>query len=245
MVEDRALWEASHMQETAFQRFIRLAIDSAPRSRDFYDREIQKLVGTKGKVLFDITRGKSANPQMKTLQAISKALGQPLDLLQRAIDGELVEPMGTPDSRAVIPADAGDERTVEVGKLDMSLAMGAGTHIEDYVEETGWRFDIEFIRSFTRTPPHRIKIASGIGDSMFPTLLSSDEVFFDTTQTRLNLQDKIWACSIRGGGAIKRLRIGPDRKIIVLSDNPAVPEDVVDEEDVRIFGRVLRLVRDL
>lgn len=141
--------------------------------------------------------------------------------------------------------DHEDDRTVEVGKLDMSLAMGEGTHIEDYVEETGWRFDIDFLRSFTRTPPHRIKIATGVGDSMTPTLLSSDAVFFDTTQTRLNLQDKIWACSIRGGGAIKRLRIGPNRKIIVLSDNPAVPDDEVAEEDIRIFGRVLRLMRDL
>lgn len=245
MAESCALWEASHMQETPFQRFVRLAIERAPRSRDYYDREIQDQAGTKGKVLFDISRGKSANPQTKTLQAISKALGQPVDLLQRAIGGEAVDPVGAPSSVPVITANAGDERTVEVGKLDMSLAMGEGTHIEDYVEETGWRFDIDFIRSFTRTPPHRIKIASGIGDSMFPTLLSSDEVFFDTTQTRLNLQDKIWACSIRGGGAIKRLRIGPNRKIIVLSDNPAVPNDEVDEEEIRIFGRVLRLVRDL
>lgn len=138
-----------------------------------------------------------------------------------------------------------DERTVEVGKLDMSLAMGDGTHIDDYIEETGWRFDIDFLRSFTRTPPHRIKIATGVGDSMFPTLLSSDAVFFDTTQNWLNLQDKIWACSIRGGGAIKRLRIGPSRKIIVLSDNPAVPDDEVEEDEIRIFGRVLRLMRDL
>lgn len=141
--------------------------------------------------------------------------------------------------------DDEDDRTVDVGKLDMSLAMGDGTNIEDYVEETNWRFDIDFLRSFTRTPPHRIKIATGVGDSMIPTLLSSDAVFFDTTQTRLNLQDKIWACSIRGGGAIKRLRIGPNRKIIVLSDNPSVPDDEVDEEEIRIFGRVLRLMRDL
>lgn len=138
-----------------------------------------------------------------------------------------------------------DNNTVEVIKLDMSLAMGDGTNIEDYVEETSWRFDMNFIRSFTRTPPHRIRIATGVGDSMFPTILSSDAIFFDTTQTRLNLQDKIWACSIRGGGAIKRLRIGPNRKIIVLSDNPAVPDDEVDEDELRIFGRVLRLMRDI
>lgn len=141
------------------------------------------------------------------------------------------------------PAD--DGRAVDIIKLDMSLSMGDGSNIDDYVEETPWKFDIDFIRSFTRTPPHRIRLATGVGDSMFPTILPSDGVFFDDTQTRLNLQDKIWACSIRGGGAIKRLRIADNRKIIVLSDNPSVPDDLVDADDVRIFGRVLRLMRDL
>lgn len=143
------------------------------------------------------------------------------------------------------PAVIDNDRAVDIIKLDMSLSMGDGTNIEDYVEETNWQFDIDFIRSFTRTPPHRIRIATGVGDSMFPTILASDAIFFDTTQTRLNLQDKIWACSIRGGGAIKRLRIADAGKIIVLSDNASVPDDVVDADDVRIFGRVLRLMRDL
>ena len=239
------MWEASYM-ESALQRFITKAVELGGKARDHYDKEIQKDLGTKGKTLYDIGRAKSTNPSTKTLHAIAKALGQPVDLLQRAVAGEAVEPI-EPGSEPVPPAPIviEDDRTVEIIKLDMSLAMGDGTHLEDYVEETPWRFDIDFIRSFTRTPPHRIRIATGVGDSMFPTILPSDAVFFDNTQTRLNLQDKIWACSIRGGGAIKRLRIGDNRKIIVLSDNPSVPEDIVDEEDVRIFGRVLRLMRDL
>lgn len=238
------MWEASYM-ESALQRFITKAVELGGKARDHYDKEIQRDIGTTGKTLYDIGRGKSTNPSTKTLHAIAKALGQPVDLLQRAVAGEDVEPIKPGSQPAPVPVVVEDDRTVEIIKLDMSLAMGDGTHIEDYVEMTPWRFDIDFIRSFTRTPPHRIRIATGVGDSMTPTILSSDAVFFDDTQTRLNLQDKIWACSIRGGGAIKRLRIGDNRKIIVLSDNPSVPDDIVDEEDVRIFGRVLRLMRDL
>lgn len=243
MARSSPMWETSYM-ESALQRFIGKAVELGGKARDHYDKEIQKLTGTKGKTLYDIGRGKSTNPSTKTLQAIATALGQPVDLLQRAVAGEDVQPI-EPGSEPPRASPVEDDRTVEIIKLDMSLAMGDGTHLEDYVEMTPWRFDIDFIRSFTRTPPHRIRIATGVGDSMFPTILSSDAVFFDDTQTRLNLQDKIWACSIRGGGAIKRLRIGDNRKIIVLSDNPSVPDDMVDEEDVRIFGRVVRLMRDL
>lgn len=247
MASGLPLWEASHMEST-LQRFTRLAVEAGGKARDHYDKEVQRLTGTKGKVLYDITRGKSANPSAKTLEAIAEVLGQPMGLLLSAARGEQVDPIepgSAPPTMPAPPPVVNDDRAVDIIKLDMSLAMGDGTHIDDYVEETAWRFDIDFIRSFTRTPPHRIRIATGVGDSMFPTILSSDAVFFDDTQTRLNLQDKIWACSIRGGGAIKRLRIGDNRKIIVLSDNPSVPDDVVDEDDVRLFGRVLRLMRDL
>lgn len=235
------VWETSYM-ETALQRFTRLAVQFGGNARDSYDKEIQRLTGTKGKLLYDISRGKSTNPSTKTLQVLAEVIGQPIDLLQRAVAGEDVEPIkfGAGASAAITPSNI-----AEVIALDMTLSMGDGTNIDDYVEETTYQFDIGFIRSFTSTPPHRLRIATGIGDSMFPTLMPSDAVWFDTTQTMLKLQDKIWACSIRGGGAIKRLRIGEGRKIIVLSDNPTVPEDFVSEEDVRIFGRVLRLMRDL
>lgn len=242
MARASVLWEASHM-DSALQRFIRKAVELGGKARDHYDKEIQKAAGTTGKVLYDIDRGKSKNPNTTTLHAIAKALGQPFDLLQRAVAGEEVSPVepGSEPSAAV-PATT---NTADVVVLDLTLSMGAGTNIDEYIEETTYQFDVDFIRSFTRTAPHRLRIATGIGDSMFPTLMPSDAVWFDTTQTMLKLQDKIWACSIRGGGAIKRLRIGDNRKIIVLSDNPAVPDDIVDEEDVRIFGRVLRLMRDL
>lgn len=244
MAREPLLWEASHM-DSALQRFIRKAVELGGKARDHYDKEIQKATGTTGKAIYDIDRGKSKNPNTTTLHAIAKALGQPFDLLQRAVAGEEVEPVEPGSSAAPAAPAAAPTNTADVVVLDLTLSMGAGTNIDEYIEETTYQFDVDFIRSFTRTAPHRLRIATGIGDSMFPTLMPSDAVWFDTTQTMLKLQDKIWACSIRGGGAIKRLRIGDNRKIIVLSDNPAVPDDIVDEEDVRIFGRVLRLMRDL
>lgn len=142
------------------------------------------------------------------------------------------------------PVPANDD-TVEITQLDLSFSMGPGTTLDDYIEQSRLRFDPEYIRSFTRTPPHRLHIARGVGESMFPTLATSDLVWIDTTQTVLNQQDRIWAVSLFGAAAIKRLRTIVGGQVMVISDNPAVENQVVDAEDVIIGGRVIRFARDL
>lgn len=140
---------------------------------------------------------------------------------------------------------AGEDEVVELTRVDLSFSMGPGTEVDDYVEETPVRFDLAFIRQITRTPPDRLRLARGIGDSMFPTLLSSDNVMIDTTQRTLNLGDRIYAISLYGAAAIKRLRpIGPNR-VLVVSDNPAVADQEIDAEDLVIAGRIIWFARDL
>lgn len=146
-----------------------------------------------------------------------------------------------PPTRPISPAD----ETVEIMQLDLRFSMGPGTNIDDYIEETPARFSLDLIRSFTRTPPTRLRRASGVGDSMFPTLQSSDAVWIDTTQRMLNQQDRVWAISLYGAAAIKRLRTIGSNKILVISDNPAVPDQEVDAEDLIIGGRIIRLERDI
>jgi phage repressor protein C with HTH and peptisase S24 domain len=80
---------------------------------------------------------------------------------------------------------------------------------------------------------------------MFPTLLGNDSVLIDTTQKMLNLNDRVWAISLYGAAAIKRLRtIGPNR-VLVISDNPAVENQEVDADDIIIGGRIIWFARDL
>ncbi len=80
---------------------------------------------------------------------------------------------------------------------------------------------------------------------MFPTLVTSDMVWIDTTQTMLNQQDRIWAISLFGAAAIKRLRTIGGGKVLVISDNLAVENQTVEAEDILIGGRVIRFARDL
>lgn len=159
---------------------------------------------------------------------------------------ELVKPQDvvTPDLPVTRSAYASDDM-VEITQVDLSFSMGNGTTIDDYVEETPVRFDLGYIRGFTRSEISRLRIAKGVGDSMAPTLLTSDLVWIDTTQNRLNQADRIWACSILGSAAIKRLRRVAQGQIEVISDNPGVENRVYDEDDIIILGRVIRFARDL
>jgi phage repressor protein C with HTH and peptisase S24 domain len=136
--------------------------------------------------------------------------------------------------------------TAQLMRLDLSLPMGPGATVDDYVEEEPVEFDLGYLRAITRTPVHRLRLARGVGDSMMPTLLSSDEVLIDTTQNQLLHSDRIYAASINGGAAIKRLRpIEGGKRILIISDNKTIEPYPVDANEVMIWGRVIRFARDL
>lgn len=141
---------------------------------------------------------------------------------------------------------AGNGETAQLMRLDLSLPMGPGATVDDYVEEEPVEFDLGYLRAITRTPVHRLRLARGVGDSMFPTLQSSDEVLIDTTQNSLLHSDRIYAASINGGAAIKRLRpIEGGKRILVISDNKTIEPYPVDAHEVLIWGRVIRFARDV
>lgn len=148
------------------------------------------------------------------------------------------------DQPVVRSIDGGE--TAQISRLDLSLPMGPGASVDDYVEDEPLEFDLGYLRSFTRTPPHRLRLASGTGDSMFPTLISNDLVWIDTTQNQLVHADRIYAASINGGAAIKRLRpVAGGARVLVISDNKTIDSYEVDANEVVIWGRVIRFARDL
>lgn len=138
-----------------------------------------------------------------------------------------------------------DDGTVELQRLDLSLSMGPGTLIDDYVEAEPVRFDPSFLRLITRAPYHRLKLVTGIGDSMYPTLNWGDTIMIDTTDRALAKQDAIYWISVYGASGLKRLRAIGKGRVLVVSDNPSVPDQEVDAEDLRIEGRAVWFARGL
>lgn len=147
-----------------------------------------------------------------------------------------------PDQPPMKSVDGGE--TAPVTRLDLSYSMGPGTDLDDsYIESEAFEFDIGFLRSMTVTPPERLRIVDGIGDSMQPTLHDRDLLFVDVNQVNLNAQDRIWAIWLFGLGAVKRLRALDAEKVLVISDNPDVENQIVNRTDIIIHGRVVGSIK--
>ena len=160
---------------------------------------------------------------------------EPLAKLLKLDTGQLLN--------APIVADNGD--VVPILKLDLSLSMGPGTVIDDYVEAEPVSFDLAFIRAITRSPSDRLRLVTGIGDSMYPTLNGGDAIMIDTTDRALARQDGIYWINLYGAAGIKRLRTVGHGRIMVKSDNPTVDDQEVDAGDLRIEGRAIWVARGL
>lgn len=134
--------------------------------------------------------------------------------------------------------------TAIVQRLDLSYAMGPGTNLdESYVEGEPVVFDLSFLRSLTPSSPDMLRVVDGIGDSMTPTIHDRDWLILDLGQRDLNMQDRIWAMSLFGVGAVKRLQAVGKGRVLVISDNPDVPNTEVSMDDIVLVGRIVGSIR--
>lgn len=243
------MWDRSHMpNELSNEEFLRLriaqAIEEAPHARDHYDKLIQQRTGTKGKVIYDIQRGKSKKPSMATIQAIADAFSLPASFFVQGTPGEPLDIARSPDVLPTRSAHA-DDGVVEITALDLSLSMGPGTLIEDFIEAEPIKLDMGLVRAITRSPFNMLRMVRGIGDSMEPTLRTSDRVLIDTSEKMLSRMHGIYWVDHMGAHGLKRLRAVGQGRVLIMSDNPAVPDYDVDAEEMRIHGRAIWLLRDL
>lgn len=135
---------------------------------------------------------------------------------------------------------------VYIREVDIRLAMGDGAVVEDYPAASLVPFNLSFIQSITKSDTAKLIIFGGQGESMEPTLLRSDILMFDTGEKAPIISDQIWAFHYAGGGFIKRLRrVRQDGKdwFLIISDNPNVPDQIADIEDVFIVGKLVWIGR--
>jgi len=193
--------------------------------------------------------------QVERLEKGQRKLSQEwIDRAAQALGVEpaaIITPMADNDLQIMVdtavfnePA-VGSADIVTLQKLDLSLSMGPGTLIDDWVEAEPVAFDRAFLQAITRAPTNRLKLVSGIGDSMYPTLNWGDAIMIDTTDNRLARQDGIYWINLYGAAGIKRLRTVGEGRVLVKSDNPTVDDQEVDADDLRIEGRAIWVARGL
>lgn len=134
----------------------------------------------------------------------------------------------------------GDAGPVQLRRVNLELAMGDGTSLDDWIEEVPYDFDASKLREITSTPARRLLIGKGIGDSMEPTIGSHDDVMINLDENELGRFDGIYAMTIEGAGAIKRLSPAGQGMVEVISDNPNHPNRVrtFPRSAIRIIGRI-------
>jgi len=148
-----------------------------------------------------------------------------------------------PDRLPTATADRGE--SVEILALDISVAMGSGTIIDDFVESEPVVFDMAMLRRLTRTPFDRLRLITGVGNSHEPRFHHNDQFLIDINDRQLSRLDGYYWITLFGAHALKRLRPIGRGKIEIISENPDFAPQEVDAEDVRIEGRAIWVARGL
>lgn len=147
-----------------------------------------------------------------------------------------------------LPVPTADDIADQVGgvrikEIDLDYGMGASWIDGVPVTEIERVFPADWVVQFTRASPEHLFFAHGAGDSMMPTILDRDIVLIDTTQQTVNMADRIWAVAWGGAGMIKRIRPQPDGGVRMMSDNPAIRDEVAYDGEMSVIGRVVGVMR--
>lgn len=147
------------------------------------------------------------------------------------------------DQPPIRSSDAGE--SVDIVQLDLSLSMGPGTAIEDFVESEIVSFDAALLRRITRTPSDRLRFVTGIGTSHEPKFQSGDQFLINMNERTLSRLDGYYWITFDGAHGLKRLRPLGSGRMQIISENPEYGPMDVDANAVRIEGRAIWFARGL
>ena len=168
-------------------------------------------------------------PKADALKKIAKETGVDLNWL---ITGE-----GSPEG------GSSSTDLVFVPQLPVRASAGAGAVVEQEQPAAMLAFSRRWLREHGVSPSHA-SVITVWGDSMEPTLRDGDLVLVDTGQNEPH-REGIYVLRMGEDLLIKRLAFGLDH-ITIISDNPAIKDEVVPRErldDLAIIGRVVCFLR--
>ncbi len=147
---------------------------------------------------------------------------------------------GSPSSLASsgrrLPSDE-----VRIAHYDVRGAMGGGQVTHDYPEMLqDVRVSLRHLRELGLTfqEPHHLKLVTGWGQSMAPTIKDRDPLIVDVS-IREFVGDGVYFFSWGGHEYIKRLQIADDDHFEMISDNPKHKDRMIRKEETYVQARVL------
>lgn len=133
---------------------------------------------------------------------------------------------------------------VLVDEIDLAFGMGA-TYLDGSDPEVLGivPFRENWLQGLYSGDVKHLKVVRGRGDSMEPTIRDGDTVLVDTSQRRIDDQDRIWAISYGDLGMIRRIRVTPRGSWMLMPDNQVVRPDEVGDGETAVIGRVIWIGR--
>lgn len=170
--------------------------------------------------------------------ALAKIFGKPRAYFEPG-EGEVSDQPDSVDVRS----DAPD--SVAIPEYDVRLSAGGGFIVDQETTRRYWPLPRFLVEDVLNVRPNQATVQEVIGDSMLPTLNSGDFVLIDLSDQRLGLPGVF---AVWDGDALvcKRLERVPGTEpsqVRLKSDNPLHGEYQVDEERVRVIGRVRWVTR--
>lgn len=181
------------------------------------------------------------NGYSKLAAEFADRLGVPVRWLM--VGGDLEH--GAGEDEGALAQQAKEMGLSLIPELELGYSMGGGSIFHDYTRRGVVPFQRDWLRGLMRGTFADLFVARGSGDSMTPTLLDGDIVLIDTSQKRIDQQDRIWALSYGDLGMIKRVRRLPGGNYRVMSDNPSVSPIEATDDEMHVVGRVVWIGRTM
>jgi len=145
--------------------------------------------------------------------------------------------LGAPEdisSKVEVISERGD--WIDIPRLALGASAGAGAFVADEETVGHLRFPSRWLRE-QGLDPRMLSAILVAGDSMEPTLRDGDEIFVDRVPRVPT--NGIYVVFVDGALLVKRLDVGRQGMIALISDNPFYPRFERPSEEVQIVGRVV------
>ena len=135
-------------------------------------------------------------------------------------------------------------KTSNVANIDMlDVSACCGNGVENYSELVvgTWQMPLVDYNAMSLSSPENIKLIKATGDSMPPLIQDGDYVFVDISSQSIG-SDGVYVLRLPTGLSIKRIQNGLTGDVIVRSDNPAYEPLTAKLGEIKIRGRVVRIL---
>lgn len=133
------------------------------------------------------------------------------------------------------------EDLVRIPHYEVRPAAGGGAYAIDE-EPIGYlALSSEWIHVVLGCNPDNLLLVEAGGDSMYPTIADRDPLLVDRSQQDFR-QDAIYVFRVDDAIQVKRIQKQTSGQIVLISDNPKYPSEVLSKSDAERLHRIGRVV---